>query len=100
VRSFLEAEAPFTPSPLIPHWLEDDLEAIRPLALPEAVLDKIYRANFERLYGAQPAPLDQEAARAELARMAEVIDAGTHSGEGDLRTGNPARDVLRKLERP
>jgi predicted TIM-barrel fold metal-dependent hydrolase len=100
VRSFLEAEAPFTPSPLIPHWLEDDLEAIRPLALPEEALDKIYHANFERLYGAEPAPMNQKAATAELARMAEVIDAGTHSGEGDLRTGNPARDVLRKLERP
>jgi len=92
VRAFLEGEEPFTPSPLIPHWLEDDLEAIRPLALPEETLVKIYHANFERLYGARPAPLDEEAARAELARMADVIDAG----EGE-RPENPAREVLERL---
>jgi predicted TIM-barrel fold metal-dependent hydrolase len=92
VRAFLEGEEPFTPSPLIPHWLEDDLEAIRPLALPEEMLVKIYHANFECLYGARPAPLDEEAARAELARMADVIDAG----EGE-RPENPAREVLERL---
>jgi len=99
VRSFLEAEAPFTPSPLIPHWLEDDLEAIRPLTLPDVVLKKIYHANFERLYGAQPAPLNREAATAELARMAEAIDARAHEGEDDSSTGNPARYVLSELDR-
>jgi predicted TIM-barrel fold metal-dependent hydrolase len=97
VRTFLEGEEPFTPSPLIPHWLEDDLEAIRPLALPKEALERIYHANFERLYGAAPAPLEEEAARAELARMAEVIDAG--AGEGE-RWDNPARAVLVSIGRP
>ncbi|MFN2155312.1 MAG: amidohydrolase family protein [Anaerolineae bacterium] len=94
VRAFLERKEPFTPSPLIPHWLEDDLEAIRPLTLPEDVLVKIYHGNLERLYGAQPAPLDEGAARAELARMAEVIDA--RAGEEE-RPENPAREVLERL---
>jgi predicted TIM-barrel fold metal-dependent hydrolase len=94
VRSFLEGEQPFIPSPLLPHWLEDDLEAIRPLSLPEAALLKIYHGNFQRMYGAQPAPLDQGAARAELVRMAAVIDA--RAGEGE-RPDNPAREVLERL---
>ena len=98
VRSFLEGKEPFRPSPLIPHWLEDDLEAIRPLALPEEALDKIYHANFERLYGAWPALLNQAAATAELARMAEVIDAGAREEGASL--DNPAREVLKRLERP
>jgi predicted TIM-barrel fold metal-dependent hydrolase len=99
VRSFLEAGEPFTPSPLIPHWLEDDLEAIRPLALPEKALEQIYHANFERLYGTRPAALNEEAAEVELARVAQAIDAGTH-GAASEQPENPAREVLERLGRP
>jgi hypothetical protein len=93
VRTFLEAAAPFTPPPLIPHWLEDDLEAIVPIALPQEALEKIYHGNFERLYGASPAPLNREAAFAELERIAGEIEA-QHGAEAE----NPARDVLAQLE--
>jgi predicted TIM-barrel fold metal-dependent hydrolase len=98
VRSFLEGEEPFTPSPLIPHWLEDDLEAIRPLALPQEALDRIYHANFERLYGPRPARLNQAAATAELTRMAEAIDARAQGG--NAAPDNPAREVLMEVDRP
>lgn len=97
VRTFLEGDKPFTPSPLLPHWLEADLEAIRPLHLPEEALEQIYHGNFQRLYGAQPAPLDESAVRSELARMAEVIDARE---EGAAPGSNPAREVLERLSRP
>ena len=50
------------------------------LALPRRMLEKIYRANFERLYGTAPRPLNREAAIAELERMAGVIDAHAHLG--------------------
>jgi predicted TIM-barrel fold metal-dependent hydrolase len=92
VRTFLERSEPFTPPPAIPHWLEDDLEAIVPIELPQEALAKIYCGNFERLYGASPAPLNQETAFAELARIAGEIDA--QSGAG---AANPARDVLAEL---
>ena len=42
------------------------LDGYRGLNLPRNVLDKIYHANFERIYGATPAPLNHEAALAEL----------------------------------
>ena len=93
VRTFLETAEPFTPPPLIPHWLEDDLEAIVPIELPRDALDKIYHGNLERLYGASPAPLNREAALAELARIADEIDALQDAG-----SENPARDVLARLE--
>jgi predicted TIM-barrel fold metal-dependent hydrolase len=92
VRTFLETAAPFAPPPLMPHWLEDDLEALVPIELPEDVLAKIYHGNFERLYGADPAPLNREAAFAELERIAGEIDA--QQGPG---SENPARDVLNRL---
>jgi predicted TIM-barrel fold metal-dependent hydrolase len=93
VRTFLETGEPFTPPPMIPHWLQDGLDAILPLGLPREILEKIYHANFERVYGASPAPLNQEAALAELERVAQEIEANV-SGEG---AENPARDVLDRL---
>jgi predicted TIM-barrel fold metal-dependent hydrolase len=92
VRTYLESALPFTPPPAIPHWLEEDLDAIVPIELPEQALAKIYHGNFERLYGASPAPLNREAALAELARIAGEIDT-LHGAGAD----NPARDVLDKL---
>lgn len=93
VRTFLESEQPFTPPSLIPHWMESDLEAILPLGLPQEALAKIYHANFQRLYGASPAPLNREAAIAELERIAAEIDA-LPSAEA---AHNPARDAVDRL---
>ena len=92
VRTFLETAEPFTPPPAIPHWLEDDLEAIVPIELPQEALAKIYHGNFERLYGASPAPLNREAALAELARIADEIEA-----QQGAEAENPAREVLARL---
>jgi predicted TIM-barrel fold metal-dependent hydrolase len=92
VRAWLETDEPFTPPPAIPHWLEDDLEAIVPIALPEEALDKIYHGNLERLYGARPALLNREAALIEVARIAEEIEA-----VGGAEAENPAREVLERL---
>jgi predicted TIM-barrel fold metal-dependent hydrolase len=92
VRTFLETSEPYTPPPAIPHWLEDDLAAIVPIALPAEALDKIYHGNFERLYGVEPAPLNREAAFSELERIAAEIE--THHG---AQAENPARDVLASL---
>lgn len=94
VRTFLETAAPFTPPPSIAHWLEPDLEAIRPLALPREVLAQIYHANFQRLFGAAPAPLNREAARVELERMIDEIEASA-GGEADL--SRQARLALKEL---
>lgn len=90
VRTFLETQQPFAPPPLIPHWMEADLKAILPLHLPSDVLLKIYHANFERLYGTDPAPLSPQVALAEVERIADEIDAHTSGAE----TKNPARDIL------
>jgi predicted TIM-barrel fold metal-dependent hydrolase len=92
VRTFLETAEPFTPPPLIPHWLEADLDAIVPLNLPREALVKIYHGNFERLYHSMPVPLDRRSALAGVARMAEEIEA-QHGAEAE----NPARDVLDRL---
>jgi predicted TIM-barrel fold metal-dependent hydrolase len=92
VRTYLETTTPFTPPPAIPHWLEEDLEAIVPIGLPKEVLAKIYHGNFERLFGARPAPLNLEPARAEVKRIADEI-AALHGAEAE----NPARDVLERL---
>ena len=92
VRTYLETVEPFTPPPAIPHWLEDDLAAIVPIALPREALEKIYYGNLERLYSARPAPLNREAALLEVARIAEEIEA-TRGAEAE----NPAREVLARL---
>jgi predicted TIM-barrel fold metal-dependent hydrolase len=96
VRTFLETGEPFVPPPLIPHWLEDDLEAILPLALPDEVLDKVYHGNFERMFGPRPAPLDREASAAELERMADIVDARSDETPGQSAE-NQARRVLEGL---
>lgn len=93
VRSFLETDRLFVPPPEIPHWLEPDLDGIRPIHLPRPVLEKIYRANFQRLYGPAPAPLDRPATLKELERLAAEIDAQG----GDQAEHNPARQVARAI---
>ena len=92
VRQFLETDGPFGAPEGVGHWLGMDAEGFYGIVLPTGVLEKIYRANFERVFGAAPAVLDRGAAVAELERMAGVIDA--RAGE---RVDSPARQVAREL---
>lgn len=50
VRRFLERTEPFTEDGYAEPWV--------PFGLPEAILDKIYRQNFLRLFGNTPRPLN------------------------------------------
>jgi hypothetical protein len=70
-----------------------DASGFHGIGLPRDVLEKIYHANFERLFGAAPAQLDRDAAQAELERMAAVIDARA----GGEPVDSPARRVARWL---
>jgi predicted TIM-barrel fold metal-dependent hydrolase len=74
--------------------LPADLDGYRGLDLPQEALDHIYHANFERLYGPAPAPLNRPAALAELKRLADEIDA-LAGGEAEK---NVARQVAERLE--
>jgi predicted TIM-barrel fold metal-dependent hydrolase len=93
VRHFLETDGPFSAPEGIGHDLGMDSEGFHGIALPSDVLEKIYRVNFERLFGAAPAPLDRDAALVELDRMAVALDA--RAGEGPVES--PARRVARRL---
>jgi predicted TIM-barrel fold metal-dependent hydrolase len=92
VRRFLETGGPFAAPEGVGHWLGMDAEGFHGIALPPDVLDKIYHANFERVFGPAPAPLNRGAALAELERMAAVID--TRAGAS---VDSPARQVARRL---
>jgi predicted TIM-barrel fold metal-dependent hydrolase len=91
VRTFLETDKCFTPPAIIARWLEDDLEGFHGLGLPRQVLEKIYHANFERLFGPSPAPLNREAAVAELERVAAVLE--TYTGNGSDQVSLVLKDL-------
>jgi hypothetical protein len=90
VRTFLETDTEFTPPEGLEHWLEPDLCGLRGIALPCEALERIYHANLERLYGPAPAPLDQEAALAEIQRMVVALDERA----GGMAVHNHARRAL------
>lgn len=92
VRANLEREDVFV-VPGREAFTPPDLDGYRGLNLPSEALEKIYHANFERLYGAAPAPLDRQAARAELERLAAEIDALA----GGVAEANVARQVAERL---
>ena len=93
VRTFLETEIAFTPPEGLDHWLQPDLSALRGLALSPETLIKIYRTNLERLYGADPAHLDRDAALELVRQMAVVLDERA----GGLAVPNHARRALDAL---
>ena len=93
VRRFLETDGPFSAPEGIGHDLGMDSEGFQGIALPPDVLEKIYHANFERLFGSAPALLDRAAALVELERMAAVLDARA----GGEPVESPARRVARWL---
>lgn len=66
VRSLLELEGPFQRPGATDKW-----PPLQGLGLPMEVLHKIYHANFERLVGLKPAPLDLKGARLECERIAD-----------------------------
>jgi hypothetical protein len=92
VRRFLESDGPFAAPEGVGHWLGMDARGFHGIALPPDVLEKIYHANFERIFGVAPAPLNRDAALAELERLARAIDA--RAGEP---VESPARQVARWL---
>jgi predicted TIM-barrel fold metal-dependent hydrolase len=94
VRRFLETEDVFAAPEGVGHWLGMDTGLFRGIALPPAVLEKVYHSNFERIFGTAPAPLDPESARVELERLAAVVDS-LAGGEAE---DNPARWVARRLK--
>ena len=57
IRRFLETDEPFE-VPDDPAMSPDDRPALRGIALPRDVLQKIYHDNFVRLVGDRPRPLD------------------------------------------
>jgi predicted TIM-barrel fold metal-dependent hydrolase len=93
VRSFLESDEAFSAPEGMGHWLGMDAEGFHGIALPPEVLEKVYRANFERLFGAAPTPLEHQVALAELERMAAAIDA-----QAGRKVDSEARQVARELE--
>ena len=94
VRSFLEVDGVFAAPEELGHSLGMDAEDLHGIALPRDVLEKIYHANFERMFGPAPAPLNRDTALAELERMALVLDA--QAGGGPVES--PARQVAGWLE--
>jgi predicted TIM-barrel fold metal-dependent hydrolase len=94
VRSLLERDDLFTPPEELDYWLYPDLDGFRGLALPREALEKIYRTNFERLYGPSPVPLNRSKAIAELKRMAVELD---EQADGEA-IENPARQVAVALQ--
>ena len=93
VRTFLEGDAAFSAPEGMGHWLGMDAEGFHGIGLPSEALEKIYRTNFQRLFGMEPAPLDHQAALAELRRMAAAIDA-----QAGGRVESEARRVAEVLE--
>jgi predicted TIM-barrel fold metal-dependent hydrolase len=95
VRRFLEGEGEFAAPPELGHGLGMDCGLLRGIALPKEVLEKVYHTNFARQFGAAPAPLDRQAALAELERMAATLD-----GWAGTAVESAARQVARLLADP
>jgi predicted TIM-barrel fold metal-dependent hydrolase len=74
VRRCLETADVFHVPTDEPLFWPDHRTTLRGLALPADALAKIYGGNFRRLIGAEPRPLDREAVRKELERLAAISD--------------------------
>jgi len=92
VRQFLEGEGPFSAPEGVGHWLGMDAQSFYGIELPCDVLAQVYQANFERMFGARPRPLDCQAALAELERLAAGLDA-----RAGVPIDSPARHVAGRL---
>jgi predicted TIM-barrel fold metal-dependent hydrolase len=92
VRNFLESDEAYSAPEGVGHWLGMDVAGFHGIALPREVLEKIYHVNFQRMFGAAPAPLNCDAALVELERMAGVLDA-----QASAPVESPARRAAREL---
>ena len=95
VPRFLETDETFAAPEGTGHWLGMDVAKFRGIGLPRDVLKRVCRGNFERLFGARPAPLDRQVAIEALERQARAIDALNGGG----RVESPARQVAREPAR-
>lgn len=91
VRRFLEADEAFT----VPCDADDLLEPsgkaeVRGLGLPQDVLAKIYRGNFESFAGAAPGPIDVGQAVAECRHQAEIAAKLSGATPADTEAGRCA----------
>ena len=92
VRQFLETEGSFSAPEGVGHWLGMDAESFHGIALPHEVLLRVYHANFERMFGPRPSPLNLEAAYEELDRLANGLDS-----RAGAPVDGPARRVGQRL---
>jgi predicted TIM-barrel fold metal-dependent hydrolase len=92
VRKFLESEGTVELPPGVRNWAELGPPLPRGIALPAEALEKLYWRNAEQLFGSRPAPLNCDAALAELERLAVVMDA-----VADGSVENAARHVAHEL---
>ena len=67
---------------------------MRGLGLPEEVLSRVLRGNFERIAGERPKPLDVGKAREECERIAREIDAIAGGEAEDNHAAKAARRLL------
>jgi predicted TIM-barrel fold metal-dependent hydrolase len=97
VRGFLELEREFEPLAEGSVLMGAPDTRFHGIALPDAALDQIYRANFARIAGTQPRPLDAEAIALEcerLARLVEFMGAAGGSGPGDASVATLVGDFF------
>jgi predicted TIM-barrel fold metal-dependent hydrolase len=92
VRNFLETDEAYGAPEGVGHGLGMDADEFHGIALPRGVLKKIYRNNFERLFGPRPVPLNRDGALTELERIATVINA-----QAGISLDSPARQVAAQL---
>lgn len=95
VARFLESDDTFS----IPHGADyllgpPDEGVIHGLALPPDALKRIFHANFERIAGAEPKPLNRSLAAEECRRIESQVQA---MGQGQAESSEAAR-VLDLLE--
>ena len=72
IRRCLETEDTFSVPTDEPLFWPDHRTTLRGLALPAAVLEKVYALNFRRLVGERPRPLQEGLLAEELARIEAV----------------------------
>lgn len=95
VRRWLESDATFRVPPGADMLLGPPADGIiRGLALPSAVLSRIYAANFAQWAGATPRPLDRGGAAEECERLA-VIEAALTGASLAATAGARAAAALR-----
>ena len=92
VRQFLESSRDFSLPRGVAHW-EREGEKLVGIGLPEKDLKQIYAGNFERLFGTNPAGLNQAAAVNYLEQLATAIDQSAGK-----KVESPSRQVAFEIK--